>query len=302
MNRDVEERIAAVAARQYGVVTRGQVVEAGMSPWAVSRRVTSGRFRQLHRGVYLVGPLTPLRAREMAAVLAAREGVVSHLSAASLRGMLQQLQSDPVDITMTRGNRGRRPGIRIHRVARLDEDERSMVDGIPVTTPTRTLADLAGVVGSRELELAFARAERAGLVSDDSLSEMLHRYRNRAGARLVRAVLQRRGGPALTRSEAEDKFLALVRAAALPPPETNVRIGSYEIDFLWRNEGIAVEVDGYRHHSSRSRFESDRHKDTWLLAGGIKVIRLSWQQITREGIATAVQVAQALALARRARG
>jgi very-short-patch-repair endonuclease len=190
----------------------------------------------------------------------------------------------------------------VHRVARLDQDEWSMVDGIPVTTPARTLADLAGVVGSRELELAVARAEREGLVSGECLSGMLRRYRNRAGARVLRAVLQRRGGPALTRSEAEDRFLSLVRTAALPPPETNVRIGSYEIDFLWRSEGIAVEIDGYRHHSSKPRFESDRRKDTWLLAGGIKVIRLSWQQITRDGIATAVQVAQALALASPARG
>ena len=98
----------------------------------------------------------------------------------------------------------------------------------------------------------------------------------------------------MTRSEAEMRFLELVRRAGLPPPEVNVRLGRYEIDVLWRAEGIAVEVDGFRYHASRPRFEGDRRRDSWLLARGIKVIRLSWRQITDEAVATAVQVGQAL--------
>ena len=105
------------------------------------------------------------------------------------------------------------------------------------------------------------------------------------------------GGPALTRSEAEQKLLTLIRDARLPAPECNVSMGRYEVDFLWRSAGIAVEVDGFGYHSSRPRFEGDRRKDAELLAAGITVLRLTWRQITQEPLATAVQLGQALARA-----
>lgn len=297
MNRKVEDRVAAAAARQHGVVARAQLVEAGLSPSAVARRLRAGRLRPLHRGVYLVGPLSPARAPEMAAVLASGPGaVVSHLSAASLWGVYPGRAGAPVDISVA-ANRGRRPGIRVHRVVGLNAEERTVLDGIPITTPGRTLVDLAAAVGSRELEGAVARAEREGLVAPDALPALVARYRGRPGTPALRAVLEAGGGPALTRSEAEARFLGLVREAGLPAPEANVRVGRYEIDFLWRAEGIAVEVDGFRHHASRPRFEGDRRKDALLLSGGIKVVRLSWRQITREAMATAVQIGQALARA-----
>lgn len=299
MSREVEDRIAATAARQHGVVTRAQLFQAGLSPSAVGRRLRAARIRQLHRGVYLVGPLLPLRAREMAAVLATGPGgIVSHLSGASMWKLRPaQGASEPVDVKLASGNRGRRPGIRVHRVVRLEVAERTVLEGIPITTPAQTLTDLAGSIGSRELERAVARAEREGLVDRGALSSLVERHRGRRGMPALRAVLEARGGPALTRSEAEARFLALVREAGLPMPAVNVPLGRYEIDFLWRDEGIAVEVDGFRHHSSRPRFEGDRRKDAWLLAAGIKVVRLSWRQIADEGVATAVQVAQALARA-----
>lgn len=251
----------------------------------------------------------------MAAVLAtAPHGFVSHGSAARFWGLahdstgageqwsggsdlLRRPDSEPIDITIVRVNRGRRPGIRVHRVLRLDADECAVVDRIPVTAPGRTIFDLADVIGSNELERVIARAEREGLVDRERMSLLLARYRGRKGVPALRAVLDAQGGPALTRSEAEARFLQLVRNAALPTPEANVAIGRYEIDFLWRKERIAVEVDGFGHHASRPRFEGDRRKDAWLLARGITVFRLSWRQIVNEAVATAVQVGQALARA-----
>lgn len=309
MSRELEDRIADIATRQHGVVTRAQLVEAGLSSSAVSRRLTSGRIRRLHRGLYLAGPIPGPRYLEMAAVLASGpDSVVSHLTAASMWGIRSSnvarqgspspnSYAEPVDITLAGGNRGRRPGIRTHRVVRLETHERTVREGVPVTTPARTLADLAGIVGSRELENAVARAEREGLVTREALSGLL--VRGRRGTEALRAVLRAHGGAALTRSEAESRLLTLLRQAGLPPPATNVKVGRYEIDFLWRAEGIALEVDGFQHHSLRPRFEGDRRKDAWLLAAGIKVVRLSWRQITRDAMATAVQVGQALALARR---
>jgi very-short-patch-repair endonuclease len=296
--REVDERIAAAAARQHGVVSCRQLLDVGLTPAAVGRRLRSGRMRALHRGVYLAIPFPLPRTREMAAVLAGAPGaVLSHVSAAALWGLRACSEaSSPVDVTAT-GNRGRRPGIRLHRADRLADEDRAMQDGIPVTTPARTIVDLAAVLGTRELEGVVARAEREGLVGPEELWARLARSRGRPGRRALGAVLARPGGPALTRSEAEEKLLTLIRDARLQAPECNVGMGRYEVDFLWRSAGIAVEVDGFSYHSSRPRFEGDRRKDVELLAAGITVLRLTWRQITQEPLATAVQLGQALARA-----
>ncbi|MBW3534508.1 MAG: type IV toxin-antitoxin system AbiEi family antitoxin domain-containing protein [Gemmatimonadetes bacterium] len=299
--RDVDRRIAVLAARQQGVVTRAQLLEAGLRPGAVDRRLKAGQLRRLHRGVYLVGPLMPVRAREMAAVLASGPGaVLSHASAAALWELLPARgDTVRVDVTVPAGDRGRRPGITVHRVVALEADERAEVSGIPITTPARTVVDLAGVLGTREVERAVARGERTGLLNLEALPSLLSRYRGRPGMPALRALLGDERTPALTRSEAEEKFLALIRRARLPAPEANVVVEGHEVDFLWRSEGIAVEVDGFRFHASRSMFERDRRRDARLAARGINVIRLTWRQIIEEGIATAVQVGQSLVQGRR---
>ena len=114
----------------------------------------------------------------------------------------------------------------------------------------------------------------------------------------MRALLSRATGPALTRSEAEARFLALVRAAALPEPETNARVGRYEVDFLWRDQGLAVEIDGWQFHSSRKRFEDDRARGAALVAVGLRVLHVTWRQLTDEREAVVARVAQALVSAR----
>ncbi len=300
MSRAIEERIGGVTARQHGVVTYRQLVEAGLSPSAIDRRVRSGRLGVLHRGVYLALPFPLPRTRAMAAVLASGPGaVLSHLSAAALWGLRPspgKEDAEPSDVLVP-GSGRRRPGIRVHRVARLPARERTVLDGVPITTPARTLVDVAALLGARELEAAVARAERDGLVTREELAALVDRGRRRAGSVALRAVLDAQGGPALTRSAAEERLLALVRQAGLPAPEANVSIGRYEVDFLWRPAGLAVEVDGFRYHASRAAFEGDRRKDAQLLAAGIAVLRLSWRQITAEPLATVARLAQALARA-----
>lgn len=235
----------------------------------------------------------------MAAVLVGGPtALLSHLSALRLWGLSREGGPMPrealVHITVIDRNRGRCEGIRVHRVERLDDDERSVRDGIPVTAPGRTLVDAAAILGSREVEGLVARTERDGLLDRRALLALVGRYRGRPGIPVLREVLEAEGGPALLRSEAEARFLSLVRSAGLLAPEVNVGIGPYEIDFLWRRVQVAVEVDGFRYHRLRRRFEGDREKDAWLLARGITVLRLSWRQITDKPVGTAVQVAQAL--------
>lgn len=300
MTREIEDRIAAAAARQHGVVTRRQLVNAGLSSDTIDHRVAVGKLRVVHRGVYLTLPFPLSHTREMAAVLASGPGAaLSHLSVVSLWGYREGSgrRARLLDVSVV-GNRGRVPGIRLHRVERLDRDERTVIEGIPVTTPARTLLDVATVVGTRELEALVARAEREGLVTRDVLSKALTGKRGRPGTRALRALLQMPGGPSFTRSEAEERFLALVRNARLPAPECNVRVAGYELDFFWPGLRFAVEVDGFRFHSSRSSFEEDRRKDADLLAVGTTVLRLSWTQITNEALATIGQLGQALGFAR----
>ncbi len=344
MSRQTEDRIAGLAARQHGIVTRAQLLASGLSPPAIRHRVRGGRLCPLHRGVYRVGPIQAPHAREMAAVLAGGPGaLLSHLSAAVLHGLMKAPRPwtnrgnasersignsrpparraerrprgqsgragptgrsrspavQPVDITIPADRNVLRPGIRVHRTASLDPDERMVVGGVPITTPGRTLMDMTVKVGIRELETMVARAQRAEILDEDRLFAMLERYRGRPGIAALRAVMEIPGGPAMIRSEAESRFLALVRKAGLPTPRANLKVGRYELDFFWPHERIAVEVDGYGYHSSRTRFEGDRRRDAWLNARGFKVIRLSWRQIVESPVPTIVQVGQALAKAGR---
>lgn len=157
----------------------------------------------------------------MAAVLACGAGAaVSHMSAANL----------------------------CYRSRWLEPDQVSSMDGIPVTAPARTILDLSACVGARKLEQALAQAERHRLVTLEELRALVDRRPGRNGTPAMRAPLQHHGSPALTRSEAEERLLALVRQARLPTPEANVVIGGHELDFLWRSEGVAVEVDGCAFH------------------------------------------------------
>jgi len=204
----------------------------------------------------------------------------------------------PVHVSVPGSGRGRMRGIRFHRVPPFHDDELTVMDGVPVTSPARTLADVAGMLGSREIEVAASAAERNGLIGIDELVALPDRYPGWPRISVLRRLLKDGRGPAFTRSEAERRCLELLRAVGLPRPYTNVSVGPYELDLSWPEEGIAVEIDGRVHHSSRARFEGDRRKDMWLRARGIEVIRLSWSQITREGTATAVQLGQSLALAR----
>ncbi len=298
MSGEIERRIAAIAARQHAVVTTGQLVEAGLSASAIDRRLRSGRLTALHRGVYLAVPLQLPRTREMAAVLASGAGaLLSHLSAVTLWGIPTGTGAtkQAVDVSVWRHNR-HRPSIRVHRLRQpLPGDEHALLDGIPITSPARTLLDVATVMSPRDLEAAVARAERAGLVTPEALAKLLARHRGHRGARALRTVLEAAGGPALTRSAAEERFLALVREAGLATPRVNSSVGRYEIDFLWPSAALAVEVDGYQYHSSRRSFERDRRRDAELLAAGIVVLRLSWRQITDQPLATVRLLTQALA-------
>jgi predicted transcriptional regulator of viral defense system/very-short-patch-repair endonuclease len=294
-----EDRISDMVARQHGVVTRGQLMDAGVSSAAIGRRLKAGRLRALHSGVYLAGPIEPERALEMAAVLAGGPAAaLSHASALHVWKLLRFEAPRPVHVSGPGDRHVRRPGIVFHRVSSpWTDEERTVVDGIPITTPARTMVDVARMLGRREIELALATAEREGLISGVELARLADRYPRRPGMALLRSLIQEQTGPHSTESEAERKCLELLRNGGLPRPHTNVTVGPYRLDVFWPDLNVAVEIDGRAFHSAGPRFEGDRQKDNWLRARGIEVIRLTWRKITRKPVATAVLVGQALALA-----
>jgi very-short-patch-repair endonuclease len=288
--------ILSLASRQHGVVTRAQLLRAGISWQIVKRRLKSRFLRALHRGIYVVGHrLTPQALAQAAAYACGDFAAVSHEIAAHLHGMMRVDDgSEPVHVSLAKGDR-RRPGVRIHRVASLPADEVTTVDGIPVTTPARTLLDIASVVSVRKLEKVFTEALGRGLTRLTEVDSILQRHPRHPGAAVLRAILGS-GSPARARSVAERHFVVLVRKAGLPEPEVNVTVEGYEVDFLWRRQRLIVEIDGRAYHSTSERFENDRRRDRALVAAGYRVIRITWRQLVDEPIAVAVQVAQALAV------
>jgi very-short-patch-repair endonuclease len=150
-------------------------------------------------------------------------------------------------------------------------------------------------IGVRETERALDRMliERVGSLAQ--IRELLARTGRHLGRSALQDILDGYTTTTFTRSEAEERFLALIRRAGLPHPLVNTRHLGYEIDFLWPEEDVAVEIDGFAFHSTRDRFEDDRERDRRLRAGGITVIRITWRQLEREPEAVLVDVAQALA-------
>lgn len=279
---------------QHGVVSRRQLLAAGVSKEVLQRRVGTRWLRRIHRGIYGVGPILPVRAREMAACLACGpEAVISHQSAAGLRGALEPEAPDaPVHVGLTRGSR-RHPKLHTHRLASLQDDEIGRVDGIPVTTPARTLLDLAYAASPRTLERAVDRTLDRCLATHRDIRRIIERHSGRPGSRRLRAVLERER-TTLTNSEAEERFLDLVRRAGFDRPETNTRLGGYVVDFLWRSALLVVEVDGYAFHSSSRAFERDRRRDADLARLGFRVVRVTWRQLVNEPLRLVVVLARAL--------
>jgi very-short-patch-repair endonuclease len=150
----------------------------------------------------------------------------------------------------------------------------------------RTLVDLAGVLDQTGIERAWHRANMLDLLDVNAVHDLLRNGHGRRGARRLRALLLDDAVEVVTRSELEERFLALCRDAGLPRPEVNARVeasgATYEVDFLWRDQHLVVETDGWGPHHTRAAFEADRRRDADLLVAGVRVLRFTWRQITRE--------------------
>ncbi|MDQ2895411.1 MAG: type IV toxin-antitoxin system AbiEi family antitoxin domain-containing protein [Actinomycetota bacterium] len=278
-------------ARQHCVVALDQVTALGVSPSAVYQRTVRGRLFRIHRGVYSLTPprLLSRDGRYMAAVLACGPGaVLSHRSAADL---LELRATDRRRIEATIPGKARRShrGVQIHRSRTLDPArDVTAIRGIPVTTPSRTMLDLADVLPIRAVERALDQAELAWRLDLGALEDQLRRNHGRHGAGRLRAPLADRREPALTANDLEERMLAICREAGLPVPEVNVLLvlpdggSAIRPDFLWRAHRLIVETDGRRTHRTDQAFEGDRFRDQRVMLAGWRVVRITWRQLTGE--------------------
>jgi len=214
----------------------------------------------------------------MAAVLAAGDdAILSHRSAGRLWRVLPSA-AEWIDVTNPPGRVVRRKGIVAHESV-VALDEREVRDGIPVTSPFRTVFDLAAVAPIREVERAWHEAEVRGLRGRVSLPTLLERYPGRRGTRNLRALLESPEPIGFTRNDFEEAFLALVDGCGISRPRMNgdlsVRGRFFQIDALWERERVAVELDSRSVHGTKKRFESDRQRDRILVAEGWRTVHIT---------------------------
>ncbi len=291
----IDATLARVAAGQRGLVTRAQALDAGIGRGAIDDRVRRGALHVVHRGVYLVGHAVPPRlALEHAAILAAGPRVlIARASAAWMWGLGPPRPADVAVLAVGRQPRPR-PGIAVHRTARLHASDVRRVEGVPVTTAARTIVDLAAVVDEPELERLVHEAQVLRLATPVAVRGALDRAGRVAGAAALRRLLAEPDRGA-TRLEAERALHRIIASAGLPRPHRNARVGPFEVDAIWRDAGLIVEVDGFGAHGTRRAFERDRRRDAELQASGYRVVRLTWRRMQREPVAIAAQLATLLA-------
>jgi very-short-patch-repair endonuclease len=293
----VDAAVAAVAKRQYGIVTRAQLRRVGVGETGIRRRIRTGRLHRIHRGVYAVGhSVLPPRAHYMAAVLACGQGAaLSHVAAAAHLGIRASAAAVVDVIVPTRSGRRGQRGIRLHRSGRLTPADVTVHERVPTTTLARTLLDLADVLSDQALRRAINEAEYLRLLDTTALIAAVERNPGRRGARVVRGMI---GPLELTESALEDRFLALVERHGLPRPRVGEWVAGYRADFYWPEAGLVVELDGFAAHGTRARFESDRRRDRVLARAGKRTIRLTANALAYDEDAIADDLADAFSRSR----
>jgi very-short-patch-repair endonuclease/predicted transcriptional regulator of viral defense system len=294
---DRDQRIAAVAALQRGRIARRQLVAIGISSSSVAWRLSRGRLFRSLRGVFVVGHNAPVElGAQTEALLSVRDGAaLSHWSAAALLGLWVPAPRE-VEVVVDVWDGTTNPGVHVHRSRILERRDVWIRNGLPVTSPARTLLDIAPTATARQLEIAFDRALAERILRPAHVKDVLERAGGHRGrARLAALLEQEREASTLTASDTEELMLDLIRQAGLPAPQVNFPFGPWKLDFYWPDERFVVEVDTYGFHSSRYRFERDRRKDNALGRTRIDVMRIVGREIKERSHGLVADITRELA-------
>lgn len=273
--RDVALRVAALAGRQWGVVTRDQLLACGLSASAISRWAAAGRLHRLYPGVYAVGHVSLSDQSHLVAALfyAGPGSALSH-RVGCWWWELTSRRGGRIDLSVVT-RRASVEGIRIHRPRKL---ERVFHREFPVTPVARTLLDFATVAPLVELRKAVAEADFRNLLDFEAVKEVAGR--GVPGSAALRAALEAHL-PELARtlSPNEDDFLFFCERYALPRPLVNRRVAGMKVDALWPEQRVIVELDSVVAHGSPARRLTDRERDLHLRRLGYIVLRYTWHQL-----------------------
>jgi very-short-patch-repair endonuclease len=272
----VEQRLARIAGRAHGVVTRTELLAAGATPDEIKHRLRIGALIRAYPGVYRVGHRAPnLEARYLAAVKACGgRAILSGQAAAHLFGLLKGTAPPP---EVTAPWQRRIKGVATRRTRQMDRSDITSWRGIPVTTVARTLVDLARCLSDAELARACHEAGVRYGTTPAMVEAALGRRPNTPGAGKLRQIL--RGDVRVTLSKLERRFLALLREAGLPLPQTNRPVGGRRVDCRWPAHRLTVELDSYRYHSSRHAWERDRRREREARARGDEFRRYTYGDV-----------------------
>jgi very-short-patch-repair endonuclease len=271
----------ALAAVQHGVIARWQLLDLGFTAAAIRHRLENGRLHPVYRGVYAIGrPQLTREGRWMAAILACGSGaVLSHSSAGALWGLLRKDSSRP-QVSVPHANRHRRAELAVHRRNPAALADATTHDRIPVTSPTRTLVDLAATSTPREIEALINQADKLDRIDPEALRAAVDGLSD-PGAPALRLVLDR-ATFTLTDSELERRFLPIARRAGLPKPETQASVNGYRVDFYWPELALVVETDGLRYHRTPAQQARDTVRDNAHRVVGLVPVRFTHAQVRYE--------------------
>lgn len=271
----------AVVRKQFGVISRAQLLDLGWSEEAIRHRLSTGRLHVILPGVYAVGrPEVSTQGRWMAAALAAGDG--ARLAGQSMAEHLgyRPLVNGPIEIVVPEQAWRRIAGLRIIR-SHVPVAHQVDHEGIPGVSVVLSLVQIARRLTMGELERAINQADGLDLISPDALRTALDDIKGMHGVRRVREALDRRTF-AMSRSELERRFRPVAKRAGLPPPETCVIYNGWEVDFLWRDLGLVVETDSLRYHRTPAQQHRDRKRDQAHLAAGDTPLRFTHGQVRYE--------------------
>jgi hypothetical protein len=284
--------LAALATRQYGVVTHAQLNDLGYSDSAIKRAVASGRFHAWHHSVYAVGHqgLNPHGLCMAAVLFRGRGALISYQSAIWLWGFEKKLEI-PVHVSARWRGHATQDAIGLHHCPALRDDDIAETERLPVTGVARTLLDYASEAKPFRLGRAIDQADRLELLdlaAVDLITEEVRGHRGRTPLLQAMTIYREKG---FTRSGGERRMLAALADVGVGRPAVNNFIEGYELDFYWEEERFAVELDSWEYHRGRRSFEEDRKRQEELAMAGIETIRITGTRLRREPRGVAMRIA-----------
>jgi very-short-patch-repair endonuclease len=268
--------------QQHGAIAKRQLLELGYTPKAIEHRRSAGRLHPIWRGVYAVGRRElSENGRLMAAVLACGPEAFASHDTAAWRWRIRKVMPSQIELLVPAHVKRARSGIVVHRCATLTPSDVTQYEQVPITTPIRTIMDLAARLSDPHLEAAINEADKLGYFSPADLRAALESTDPRPGIASLKRII-RRATFLLTDSELERLFLRLVRRAGLPLPETGRWLNGFKVDFYWPALGLVVETDGLRYHRTEVQQTRDRRRDQAHTVAGLTTLRFTHWQVAFE--------------------